>query len=277
LSAYTGAWSTQVGPLLNVSTQIFAVGAMQSSEILGRVGARPFLVTVTNNTILSSGATTVTSCGMYDPDGTWRALFPVNNQGPTHKLRLDGVLGTFSSSTFDGSGKPTNLVFTPDVGQLSTNRIITPETATSAGDADQYRYRTVIACMGQNDLTLPDVVISNFQALRRWSLAAQARVLFITPPGGPGNAYGQTSNPTAFARLRKIELAALDLFGEACIVSRLFLMRYGDGGATDNAAIADGRVPPSITADSVHWVAETGHAYIAAEAARKIIRLGWSS
>lgn len=278
LTAYSGSWFRQLGGLANVSSIYFAVGGMQSSEIVGRIGARPFLVTVQSNTILASGATTIIACGMYDSDGTFRAQYPINNQGPTFKLRLDGILGTFSSATYDSSGKPTALVFTPDAGQISSNRTVIPEVETSAADAEAYRGWTICACFGENELAYPDAVIENMKALRRWALASQVRILFVAPPSGTvgGVTYG-LSNPTAFTRLRKIELAAQDLFVEASIVSRTFLMRYGDGSTADNNAISDGRVPPSMTSDGLHWIPATSHLYIAQEALRKLKRLGWEA
>jgi len=279
LSAYSGSWARQVASVLpgpTRTTTILAVGGHTSSQQAGRLGALPFLLTLQDNKILASGATSVTASQMLHPDGvTLFTCWPINNQstGVTWRARVSGILGTFSSATFTGA-VPDDLVFTPDAGQIVTDLPVEVGVPTESVWAAGHEYDTILMGLGRNNFTETDVVKRDWLAVRDWSKTVAKHCIMVTPPNMGGE--GLTSGPASYAHFLDLERFAQRHFGECAIISRQILMRHADLGIPgDVTAVADGRVPPSLTSDGVHWVPETGHVYIRDEAARVIIRKGY--
>lgn len=279
LSAYTGSWARTITNDLtdpNRTSTILAVGGHTSSQQAGRLGALPFLITLTNNKILAIGATSVTSSQMLAADGvTLMTVWPVSPQGtgPTFRARLSGVLGTFSSSTFSGE-VPTALVFTPDAGQITVDKPVETCVPTESVWAQGHEYDTLLIGLGRTNFQDTATVKRDWLAVKNWQQTLNKRCILVTPPNMSGE--GSTSGPTKYAAIVELEKYAQEIFGEYAIISRQILMRYPNTSLqSDLDAVADGRVPPSLTSDGLHWIPETGHTYIRAAAAAVINRKGY--
>lgn len=279
LSAYADSWVRTLIPALTDQSRTLtnlAVGGQTSSQQAGRLGALPFLLTLQNNKILASGATTVSASQMLAPDGvTLVNVWPISSQGtgPTWRARVSGVLGTFSSATFTGE-VPTALVFTPDAGQLSADLPVEVGVPTESAWAAGHEYDTLLIAMGRNNFQDTATVKRDWLAVRNWQRTLNKRCVMVTPPNMSGE--GIVSGPAKYAAIVELERYAQELFGEYVVVSRQVLMRHPDTSLTaDVDAVADGRVPPSLTSDGLHWLPATGHAYIRAAAAAIINRKGY--
>ena len=195
---------------------------------------------------------------------------------------MSGVLGTFSSATWDEFGQPTACVFTADAGQLGANKVVDVGAPTESVWASGKEFDVLEIGIGRNnypggtDVNVINRALSivkrDILAVIAWQRTAQKRFIIMTPPNGGGE--GSTSNSVGFQFFLKLERWAAAQFGELVINSRQELMRRGDGGATDNAAIADGRVPPSLTTDGLHWT-DTAQGYLRAAGAAVFNRRGW--
>lgn len=279
LSAYTGSWARTITNDLtdpNRTSTILAVGGHTSSQQAGRLGALPFLVTLQDNKILATGATNVTNSQMLAADGvTLMTVWPVSPQGtgPTFRARVSGVLGTFSSTTYTGE-TPTALVFTPDAGQLTVDLPVEVCVPTESVWAVGHEYDTLLIGIGRNNFQDTATVKRDWLAVKNWQATLNKRCILVTPPNMSGE--GITSSPTKYAAIVELEKYAQELFGEYAIISRQILMRHPNTSIQgDLDAVADGRVPPSLTSDGLHWIPETGHTYIRAAAAAVINRKGY--
>lgn len=278
LSAYTGSWARTILEALDDPARgltNIAVGGHTSSQQAGRLGALPFLLTFQGNKINASGSTAVTASQMLRPDGvTMYTVWPISSQGtgPTWRARVSGVVGTFSSATFTGE-VPDALVFTPDPGQLVSDLPVEIGVPTESVWAETHEYDTLLLCLGRNNYSETDTVKRDWLAIRDWQRTLNKRLIAVTPPNMAGE--GSSSGPSLYAKFVDLERYAQSIFAENVVISRQVLMRHGDGGATDNAAIADNRVPPSLTTDGLHWTVDAGHVYIREAAATIINRKGW--
>ena len=258
LTAYAGSWAQTLigsGDLTDSSRAltIAAVGGHTSAQTARRLGALPFLCIFSGGVISASGGTPVTTYALR-PDGlTLDICNPVTNQGPTWRGSVDGIAGTFSATAFDGGGQPTDMVFTPD--DLATDAPVNDYTPTTSLTGTGHERDLIVMCLGENNFTDPETVKNDWLAIRDWQVTLEKRMVVITPPGTPSSGI---SNPAAYADIVDLENFAQHTWGDKCIVSRQLLMRYGDGSEADNAAIADGRVPPSLTTDGIHWTTTPG-------------------
>jgi len=283
LSAYSGSWARTLidsgAPLVDKSRTVtnLAVGGQNSSQQAGRLGALPFLLTFEDNKILASGSSVVTASQMLHPDGaTLYSVWPISDQGtgPTWRARVAGVIGTFSSSSFTG-GVPDDLVFTPDAGQLESDLDVDVGVPAVSAWAASHEFDTLLIAVGRNDFEAVDTVKRNWLSIRDWQRTLNKRVVIVTPPNRANE--GAASGPEKYAAIVDLERFAQQHFGDCAVISRQILMRHGDGSSGDSAAIADGRVPPSLTTDGLHWTtgAGGGHEIIRAAVSEILNRKGY--
>lgn len=279
LMAYAGSWARTITDDLvdqNRTSTLLAVGGQTSSQQAGRLGALPFLITLQDNKILASGPTTVVASQMLAPDGkTLVTVYPVSPQGTgsTFRARLAGIAGVFAGQTYTGE-IPATMTFTPDAGQLTVDLPVEVGIPTESLWAVGHEYDLILLGLGRNNYQDTETVKRDWLAVRNWQSTLNKRVVVVTPPNMSGE--GIVSGPTKYAAIVELERYAQYLFGEDVVVSRQVLMRHPDTAiAGDLTAVADGRVPPSLTSDGLHWLPATGHAYIRAAAAAIINRKGY--
>lgn len=270
------SWGQVVASTLGRPATTRASPGFSSSQIVGCAGAAPFFVTLENNVMLASGASLVTRCVMYDPDGGEYTVRPVGASGSalTMRVRLDGIYGAFSAAS---SADP--IYFTPDAGQISADRIVPAEAMTGLGLSPNLQRASFLACMGRNaefSTDLPrtiKIVRRNIDALARFQHGARRRVVFVCPSAIYGEAYGSDR----WAYYREIELYARSVFGDQCISSRQLSYRYATSSTEDQEALVGQYMPPSCTVntggDKLHWSVE--FAAHVAETAVDIIQRTW--
>jgi len=144
-------YPTQLATLLGVAVQNIGVGGQISTSIAGRFGGNTVpLLTVTGNQIPASGAVTVSA----------QSFFLQNNQGPGSILgTLGGVLGTLSTTAFDGSGNPTTTTFTrTTAGSVVKLNTLTPF---FVDQSDGRLKKTAILWLGRNNLSSTSQVLAD--------------------------------------------------------------------------------------------------------------------
>lgn len=291
LSQPGNSWASTMAAALTITDRVttnLSVGGMTSSQQAGRLGAIPFQITFLNNKILAVGATSIIGCQVLMPDGAMDSCYPINSQGINWRARVAGILGAFSSATFDVSGNPTALVFTPDALQLGADLAVDVGVPTAAAWATGHEHDLLLVGLGRNNY-FPDaniarrvgIVQRDVLAIRDyWQTTPNKRMIFVTPPNayryGDGTLSTEGSNnPANFAFFLSLERWAQAVFGECAVLSRQLLMRYADpNNAEDAAAVAIGCVPPLLTTDGLHWTA-TAQTYIRNPGASTINRKGY--
>lgn len=293
LSASGDSWANTITAALTDAARTVtnqAIGGQTSSQQVGRLGARPFLITFAANKILAVGSTQVSASQQLMYDGVLDPVFPISVGGQTWRARVAGVVGTFSSTSgFDAGGYPTGLVFTPDAGQVIADKSVDAYSPASPVEgAVGHEYDLLLVGIGRNNWGTDDVarrieiVKQDLLAVRdHFQQTAIRKMIVVTPPNryknpATGVVYPEGSDNAAnFSFFTALEVWAQQTFGECAVVSRTELMRHAAAGnADDAAAIALGCVPPSLTTDGLHW-STTGHTYIRALVAAIINRKGW--
>lgn len=261
LTAYAGSWAKTMldadSPLSNKNrgSTFVTVGGMGSSQLAGRLGALPFLLTFENNKILAAGPSAVLASEMISPDGsTPYTVYPISNQGGPLIVTVAGITGELSSATFTDA-IPDSLIFTPSTYPVANVDVDSgvPAISVAAIGSD---YSILALLVGRNNYSEVATVKRDWLAIRDWQKTLDRRVIVVTPPNKAGE--GIVSGAEAYAKFVDLERYAQYVFGDCAVISRQILMRYGNGGGADNEAIADGRVPPSLSSDGVHWLTGEG-------------------
>jgi hypothetical protein len=245
-----------------------AVGGMTSTQIAARIGAYKALLTAANNTLLASGATTITSTLSFSADsGKLETVYPMSSQSSsTIRGYLNNVLGTLQRGATDDA-----LTFLPDKGQLTADISVPTNMPFEPILFAGHDFDLVVVGLGRNNMSKTESVKRDLLAVRDWQKTIERRVIVITPPNGTGEGVGTAVYNYCVA----IEQWAQQTFGECAVLSRQILMAHPDpANAQDATDVAAGIVPSSLRMDTVHWTT-AGHALIAQAVAAIINRKGW--
>ncbi|MDF1801732.1 SGNH/GDSL hydrolase family protein [Thalassovita sp.] len=264
-SAAEYTYPAQLASLTGRAVENLGVGSQSTAQISARAEGQASLLTVTGGAIPASGPVAVTDLTielMYFAGGAWSL-----------DGSLAGVLGTLDE---DGSG---GYTFTRTEAGAVTRCL----PGTPFIPADDYDERLHVIWLGRNDYshvtdagelaTINARIKEHIAAIVASMKGVEKRfiVLGVTSRHDPIEYVG-TANYDA-----KRDLAAdlASLYPRSFIDIDAILRASGDGGATDNADIANGVIPSSLLAgDGIHLV-DAGYSITASEISSRINQNGW--
>lgn len=264
-------WQTLLAALVSERSMVqTAMGGQTGDQLSAKAGAQPALLTVQNNVIPATGAVAVT-------DITVRLLSTPAYNSVTFTMKgwLRGVYGTLTCASNAGGDLLDEYSFTRDVAGTA---VYCPSRTPFKPDLAGKDFWTPIVWVGRNNLTYPEDVKGNIEAIVNVQKTAQKRFLIMTPPLGGTQVSGQSTTEGVgsvfYNNCRSVEDWATRKYGDRVLNMRELLMQFGDGSADDLDDIAKGVVPRSLRTDTLHLNAK-GNGHVADLLAYEINRRGW--
>lgn len=261
LSSYTG---------ITVLTD--AVGGETATAIAARVGAMPYHITPAGGTIPASGGVTIT---LTTPDGITRYPLLQTNGNPAlaktfvGRMRLPGgayVHGTITLTQPSGASSSHQVddyyTFTRTTSGSAIN--VTRPAPFFTDFSEAHRNAIYVIALGRNDVVTSsetDVsavaarVLAADKAVVEFMESANKRYLVAGVHNGTNEGIGTL----VYDKVMAVNKAKREQFGGRYLDQRYHMMNFGlaEAGITptsdDSAAIADGRVPPSLMTDGLHY------------------------
>lgn len=240
-------------------------GSQTAQMIAARAGGRASLLTVSGNEIPASGPVTVTDLSialMFYAGGAWN--LPGTLAGVPGQLNEDGDGGYTFTRTASGSAVPCypDTPFIPTTVHPGRTHIIWL-------GRNNYSNVTDAGILAAANETIKDCIASIVGEMN--TLEKRFIILGVTSRDDVIE-YTGTAN---FNAKRDLAEDLARQYPKSFIDIDVILRGNGDGGATDNADIANGVLPSSLTAaDRIH-LNNDGYAIVAAEIAARFDQNGW--
>lgn len=257
-----GGYPTVLASLLGASTYNGGIGGQTSIQIAARQGGAPALVTVSGNTIPTSGPVAVTAISTN---------LVANSGNPAGSITgtLAGVAGTLTS---DGSAA---FTFTRASGGSAVT--CPPNTPFVATNGLGHQAHMQILWLGRNNYSSGTQVQSDIASCVTYLKTLQKHFLVLSVL----NSSGEISGSSNYNQVAALNTALSTAYGGRYIDIRAYLIQHGlsDAGITptsqDVLDIANDVIPTSLRVDSTH-LTQAGYVVVAQQVASKISALGWT-